>query len=46
MMEHTLKVTNVLSDPTRFNIYQFMIQNRKEVTVTEIAEHFDIIGAH
>src|SRR5690625_963569 len=42
MMEHTLKVTNVLSDPTRLNIYQFMIQNRKEVTVTQIAEHFDI----
>lgn len=41
-MEQTLKVTNVLSDPTRFNIYQFMIQHKKEVTVTEIADHFDI----
>src|SRR5690625_1948671 len=41
-MEHALKVTNVLSDPTRFNIYQFMIQHRHEVTVTEIADHFDI----
>lgn len=41
-MEQTLKVTNVLSDPTRFNIYQFMIQHKKEVTVSEVADHFDI----
>lgn len=41
-MEQTLKVTNVLSDATRFNIYQFMIQDKKEVTVNEVAKKFDI----
>ncbi|WP_284140396.1 MULTISPECIES: helix-turn-helix domain-containing protein [unclassified Virgibacillus] len=41
-MERTLKVTNVLSDPTRFNIYQYVIKKRKEVTVNEIAEEFGI----
>jgi len=41
-MQQTLKVTNVLSDPTRFHIYEFMIQNKKEVTVNEIADQFDI----
>lgn len=41
-MEQTLKVTNVLSDPTRYQIYQFMIKNKKEITVAAIAEQFDI----
>lgn len=41
-MENTLKVTNVMSDPTRFNIYQYLIENREEVNVTEIAKAFDI----
>lgn len=41
-MENTLKVTNVLSDPTRFNIYQHIIKLRKPVTVLDIAEKFDI----
>ncbi|MEN1970581.1 helix-turn-helix domain-containing protein [Lentibacillus sp. N15] len=41
-MEKTLRVTNVLSDPTRFNIYQHMIQNHQEVNVAEIAHTFDI----
>lgn len=41
-MEQTLKVTNVLSDPTRFNIYQHMIEEREQVTVLKIAEEFSI----
>lgn len=41
-MENTLKVTNVLSDPTRFNIYQCIIQYHKPVTVLEVAKEFDI----
>src|SRR5690625_27597 len=41
-MENTLKVTNVLSDPTRFNIYQHIIKRRKPVTVLNVAEEFDI----
>ncbi|GAB3791348.1 helix-turn-helix transcriptional regulator [Virgibacillus kimchii] len=41
-MEQTLKVTNVLSDPTRYNIYQHIIQNQREVSVVDIAEKFDI----
>lgn len=41
-MEKTLKVTNVMSDPTRFNIYQYLVENHEDVNVTEIAELFDI----
>lgn len=41
-MERTLKVTNVLSDPTRFNIYQYIIKGHHEVNVAEIAEKFEI----
>src|SRR5699024_8823547 len=41
-MEHTLKVTNVLSDPTRFKIYQYLVQHHEAVTVNEISEQFDI----
>ncbi|MEC5422260.1 helix-turn-helix domain-containing protein [Virgibacillus sp. C22-A2] len=41
-MERTLKVTNVLSDPTRYAIYQYIIQEKKEVSVLSIAEKFDI----
>jgi|SRR5690625_1660985 len=42
-MEHTLKVTNVFSDPTRFNIYQFLLkQKNNPVTVLDIAEQFNI----
>lgn len=42
LVEQTLKVTNVLSDPTRFNIYQYMIKQHKEVNVAEIAKEFEI----
>lgn len=41
-MENTLKVTNVLSDPTRFNIYQYIIQHHKPVSVLEMADRFNI----
>lgn len=41
-MEQTLKITNVLSDPTRFYIYQYITKNHKEVTVQEIADAFEI----
>lgn len=41
-MEETLKITNALSDPTRFNIYQFIIEKHKPVTVLNVADEFDI----
>lgn len=41
-MDQTLKVTSVLSDPTRYSIYQYLVETNKEVTVTDIAEKFDI----
>ncbi|MFD1363063.1 helix-turn-helix transcriptional regulator [Lentibacillus salinarum] len=41
-MDQTFKITNVLSDPTRFSIYQYMVKNHQEVNVTEIAEAFGI----
>lgn len=41
-MEQTLKVTSVLSDPTRFSIYQYITRMHKEVTVQEIADAFHI----
>lgn len=42
LVEQTLKITSVLSDPTRFYIYQYITKNHKEVTVQEIADNFDI----
>ncbi|PLR76492.1 transcriptional regulator [Bacillus sp. V3-13] len=41
-MEQTLRVTNVLSDPTRYYIYQYITKWHREVTVQEIADEFDI----
>lgn len=41
-MEQTLKITNVLSDPTRYYIYNYITENHKEVTVQEIAQQFNI----
>lgn len=41
-MEQTLKITNVLSDPTRYYIYQYITQKHQEVTVQEIADQFEI----
>lgn len=42
MEQQTLKITNVLSDPTRFSIYQYVSRQREDVTVQEIAEQFSI----
>jgi len=41
-MEQTLKVTNVLSDPTRYYIFQYLIEHHEEVSVNEIAKQFNI----
>ncbi|QED48621.1 helix-turn-helix transcriptional regulator [Cytobacillus dafuensis] len=41
-MEQTLKITNVLSDPTRYYIYQYITKRHNEVTVQEIADNFNI----
>ncbi len=42
-MEHqTLKITGVLSDPTRFSIYQYITKQHRDVTVQEIADAFEI----
>lgn len=41
-VEKTLKITNVLSDPTRYYIYQYITKRHKDVTVQEIADHFEI----
>lgn len=42
MMEQTLKITNVLSDPTRYYIYQYITKRHQEVTVQEVADNFNI----
>lgn len=41
-MEQTLKITNVLSDPTRYYIYQYISNRHQDVTVQEIADNFNI----
>jgi predicted ArsR family transcriptional regulator len=41
-VEQTLKITSVLSDPTRYYIYQYITKRHKDVTVQEIADNFDI----
>ncbi|RFU61903.1 metalloregulator ArsR/SmtB family transcription factor [Bacillus sp. V59.32b] len=41
-MEQTLRITNVLSDPTRYYIYQHITNRHQEVTVQEIADSFAI----
>ncbi len=41
-LEQTLKITNVLSDPTRFSIYQYITKQHQEVTVQEVADSFNI----
>ncbi|MDY0396681.1 helix-turn-helix transcriptional regulator [Virgibacillus halophilus] len=41
-MQQTLKITSVLSDPTRFNIYQYMIEKHQDTSVNDIANKFDI----
>lgn len=41
-MEQTLKITSVLSDPTRYYIYQYITNRHQDVTVQEIADNFSI----
>ncbi|MGE7182920.1 helix-turn-helix transcriptional regulator [Peribacillus sp. NPDC006672] len=41
-MEQTLKVTNVLADPTRYYIYQHIVDNHGDVSVQQIADTFKI----
>ncbi|MCD8502248.1 MAG: helix-turn-helix domain-containing protein [Bacillaceae bacterium] len=42
MEQQTLKITGVLSDPTRFSIYQYIAKQHRDVTVHEIADAFNI----
>ncbi|ADU29935.1 helix-turn-helix transcriptional regulator [Evansella cellulosilytica] len=42
MEQQTLKITGVLSDPTRFSIYQYVARQHRDVTVQEIADTFNI----
>ncbi|MRG86581.1 helix-turn-helix transcriptional regulator [Salinibacillus xinjiangensis] len=41
-MKETLKITNVLNDGTRLNIYEYISQKHDVVNVQEIAERFGI----
>jgi predicted ArsR family transcriptional regulator len=41
-MEQTLKITNVLADPTRYHIYQYITKKHGGVSVQEIADAFNI----
>ncbi|MBT2645931.1 helix-turn-helix domain-containing protein [Bacillus sp. ISL-34] len=41
-MEQTLKITNVLADPTRYYIYQHIVNNHGDVSVQQIADSFNI----
>ncbi|CAI8778673.1 MULTISPECIES: helix-turn-helix transcriptional regulator [Bacillus] len=41
-MEQALKITGVLSDPTRYYIYKYISQKHSHVTVQEIADEFNI----
>ncbi|GAB6256164.1 helix-turn-helix transcriptional regulator [Peribacillus sp. N1] len=41
-MEQTLKITNVLADPTRYYIYQHIVKNHGDVSVQQIADSFNI----
>lgn len=41
-MLHPLKITSTLADDTRFSIYQYMLQEKKNFTVQQIADQFSI----
>lgn len=41
-MIHPLKITGTLSDETRYQIYEYMLQQKKSFTVQAIAEKFSI----
>ena len=43
MKEKTLELTNVLSDPTRYTIYEYLIKAKDPVTVKEVSEE---VGIH
>ncbi|KHF31155.1 Helix-turn-helix domain protein [Anoxybacillus sp. BCO1] len=38
----SIKITSVLADPTRYEIYQYIARKHQEVTVQEIADAFHI----
>lgn len=42
VMDETLKITNTLSDPTRYYIYQYITDKHGPVSVQEIADKFTI----
>ncbi|MDM5334491.1 transcriptional regulator [Ureibacillus composti] len=42
MLIHPLKVTSTLADKTRYQIYEYMLQQKKYFTVQDIATQFDI----
>ncbi|MFJ8066724.1 helix-turn-helix transcriptional regulator [Psychrobacillus sp. NPDC096426] len=41
-MPDTLKITNTLADETRYSIYQYIVKEKKQVNVQEIADQFGI----
>lgn len=41
-MLHPLKITSTLADETRFQIYEYMLQQKKSFTVQDIAQKFNI----
>lgn len=41
-MIHPLKVTSTLADETRYQIYEYMLQEKKPFTVQDIADQFKI----
>lgn len=41
-MEQTLRITNVLADPTRYYIYQHIVKSHGDVSVQQIADSFKI----
>lgn len=41
-MLHPLKITSTLADETRFQIYEYMLQQKRSFTVQEIADKFNI----
>ncbi len=41
-MIHPLKITSTLADETRYSIYEYILQEKKTVTVQHIADQFSI----
>lgn len=41
-MQNSLKITSTLADETRFSIYQYMLQEKENFTVQNIADKFNI----